>query len=459
VTTADGRAAVSRAAEVNADVWIPDDSAWAGSAGSLGLVPAPAGGAGTVLATSPLYMVTDNATGARLRTSGASWLALARLVAGGAARLVIRDPGGSGEGMVGAGAVAQAVWQDQDMDASALWLADAKKTTRTVTGDQPAMPAKAGEVGLVPEYALLKDAAGDRTVLPGTDYTAMLRYTWFPLVAAASDPARAAALERLRSRLTGSDAAAYLRAARLRTPDAGQGVGGADSLPAPTAKPLAVLGAHQVHHVFATWYADDRQTNLLVVVDVSGSMAARATGSTSSRIELVRQGCRSVAGLLPDNSRMGLWEFGSELDGARDYRPLLAMTALNRQHRNALAGAVNKLASRQTGTGLYDTVLAAYTSARDAYRSGVPNEVLVLTDGRNEADRNSLSAGRLSVALRRAADRDRPVQLSVVTFGKAADAKAISDAVEPVGGYVDNLATAREVAAVFIHVAAGGLHH
>jgi len=188
-------------------------------------------------------------------------------------------------------------------------------------------------------------------------------------------------------------------------------------------------------------------------------MAARAAGSKSSRIELVRQGCRSVAGLLPSTSRMGLWEFGSELDGARDYRSLLAMTALNPQHRKALAGAVNKLDSRATGTGLYDTVLAAYTSARNAYRSGVPNQVLVLTDGRNEDDKNSLSAAQLAAALGKAANPDRPVQLSVVTFGTAADAKAISDAVEPVGGYVDNLTTADEVSAVFIHVAAGGLHH
>jgi hypothetical protein len=328
-----------------------------------------------------------------------------------------------------------------------------------VTGQHPATPAKAGEVGLVPEYALLKDPPRDSTVLPGTDHTVMLRYTWFPLAAAASDPARAAGLDRLRKRLTGSDAPAYLRAARLRTPGAARGTGDAEPLPAATAVPLPVLGAHQVDHVFATWYAGDRRTNLLVVVDVSGSMAALAAGSTSSRIELVRQGCRSVAGLLPDDSRMGLWEFGSKLDGARDYRPLLTMTALNRQHRAALAGAVDKLDSRDTGTGLYDTILAAYTSARDAFQGGVPNQVLVLTDGRNEADTNSLSAGQLSTALRKAAKPDRPVQLSVVTFGRAADAKTISDALQPVAGYVDNLATAAEVAAVFIHVAAGGLHH
>src|SRR4029450_6085601 len=144
----------------------------------------------------------------------------------------------------------------------------------------------------------------------------MLRYTWLPLAAAASDPTRAAALERLRGRVTGAGSATFLRAAKLGTPDAGQGAGGTDDpLPAPTAKAFDVLGPHHVDHVFATWYAGDRQTNLLVVVDISGSMAAKEAGSKSSRIDLVKQGCRWVAGLLPDASRMGLWEFGSELSG------------------------------------------------------------------------------------------------------------------------------------------------
>ncbi|HET6532425.1 MAG TPA: VWA domain-containing protein [Actinoplanes sp.] len=462
VTTADGRAAVKRVAEVNADVWIPDDTAWQGAAASLGLAQAPAAGAGTVLATSPIYMVTDRSTGARLRQAGSGWLGLAQLIEARSAKLVVRDPGGSGDGMVGAAAPAEAVWEAEDMDASALWLAAAKQTTRTVTGADPAMPAKPGEVGVVPEYALLADAGTirNRTVLPGSDFTAMLRYTWYPLAAAASDPARAAALDRLRTRLTGNGSATYIRAARLRTPDGGQGAGGNDDpLPSPTAKPFEVLGPHHVYHVFATWYAADRQTNLLVVVDISGSMGARTAGSTSSRIELVRQGCRSVAGLLPDPSRMGLWEFGSKIDGANDYRPLLDMAPLTPSHRKALAGAVTKLDSRETGTGLYDTILAAYTSARDAYQGGVPNQVLVLTDGRNEADKNSISAAQLSAALQKAAAKDRPVMLSVITFGTASDAKVIENATKPVDGYVDNLSTADEVAAVFIHVAAGGLHH
>jgi hypothetical protein len=466
VTTSDGRAAVRRVAEINADVWIPDDGAWVGSAASLSLAQAPTAGAGTVVATSPLYMVADRATGARLREAGNSWRGLARLVDEPAGlRLTVRDPASSGDGMVAAGALAEAVWLEKDMDASALWLAGAVTKTRTVTDGTPALPSRSGEVGVVPEYALLPalSTAGDKlTVVPGTDQTAMLRYTWYPLATAVHSRTRAAGVDRLLRELTGPGAAAYLRTANLRTPAGAQqpsGGTGGGGLPAPQAKPLGLLGAHHVDHVFATWYPEDRRTNLLVVVDVSGSMAKRAGGSTASRIDLVRVGCRSLGRMLPDESQMGVWEFGSRLDGNRDYRSLLGIAPLDAGHRKALTGAVNQLRAQSTGTGLYDAILATYTSAQDAYRAGVPNQVLIFTDGRNHGDTNSMSARQLAESLTKLADRQRPILLSVITFGSATDAKVVNDAVAPVQGYVDNLTTADQVAAVFLHVAAGGLHH
>ena len=50
------------------------------------------------------------------------------------------------------------------------------------------VPAEPGEIGLVPEYAMVDLlASGDSAsnirgaeLLAGTDYTAMLRYTWLP---------------------------------------------------------------------------------------------------------------------------------------------------------------------------------------------------------------------------------------------------------------------------------------
>lgn len=493
VEAIDGRAAADGVARTDADVWIPDDVSWTFAAQAAKLAKSPEMAAGTVVASSPIYMVTDEDTAQRLRKAGGTWLALADLVARrDGVGLAVRDPAGSGDGMVGIGYVAEAVWLDQDMDASALWLSRAKEATRTVSGLAPALPERPGEVGLVPEYVLLGSAAAGAatTVLAGADRTALLRYTWQPTAAAVGDPARAAGLQRLLGALQGPAGAAALAAAHLRVPAqaaasgqppapgpsvAGQSVAPAASAesgstgptvpgdaPAPlpdlSAEPFLPLKAHHVDHVFATWYAADRRTSILVVVDVSGSMADPAPGTRTALIELVRQGCRSVVGLLPDDAQLGLWEFGSELAGKSDHRSLVSMAPLAPDQRAAWSSAVDGLAARRTGTGLYDTILAAYTTARDRYRQGVPNQVLILTDGRNEDDPGSLSPTGLAAKLREAKDPTRPVQLSVATFGQRKEAEELREAVQPVDGHLDTLLTPDEVAAVFIHSTAGGLH-
>ena len=79
VSTADGRDAVQRVTEINADLWIPDDTSWVGSAGRS-TWPRPGGQRRRGAGTSPLFMVADRATGAMLEKAGSSWLGLAKLV-------------------------------------------------------------------------------------------------------------------------------------------------------------------------------------------------------------------------------------------------------------------------------------------------------------------------------------------------------------------------------------------
>ena len=47
----------------------------------------------------------------------------------------------------------------------------------------------------------------------------------------------------------------------------------------------------------------------------------------------------------------------------------------------------------------------------------------------------------------------------VISFGPESDATTLENALKPVDGYVDPITTADQVRAVFIHVAAGGVHH
>jgi hypothetical protein len=188
-------------------------------------------------------------------------------------------------------------------------------------------------------------------------------------------------------------------------------------------------------------------------------MAEPAEGSTRALIGLVRDGMLTLAKLLPDDSELSVWAFGSLLDPPRDYQVLLPRAPLDAGQRQRLGDAAAALTARQTGTGLYDTILAAYLAARDGYRDGIANQVVVFTDGHNQDDPGSISAAQLSQQLSAATDPQRPVQLTVITFGSKPEAQVLEGALEPVEGYVDPLTRADEVRSVFIHVAAGGVHH
>lgn len=455
---ADGREAPGRVAERQADVWIPDDASWIATAPKDLLAEEGEGGAGTVLATSPIFMVADRATSGRVTGAGGTWLGLAGLLdpRRPGVRLAIRDPNSSGDGMVATGSLGESVWLERGMDASAMALSTALTVTRTVRDASPALP-RAGEVGLVPEYALLAAPdSPDRVVLTGRDHTALLRFSWQPTALALDTTERAAALTRLFTALK-QDAGPALAAARLRGPKA-EPLKDSGRLPAISAKPFEVLGPHHVDHVFASWYVQDRRTSLLVVVDVSGSMGETAPGSRSRIIDLVRQGCLAVGRLLPEASSLGVWEFGSMLAPPVDHRTLLPTGPLDDAQRAALSGAVSRLQPRTTGTGLYDTTLAAYRAAVAAYRPGEPNQVLIFTDGRNEDDPVSISARQLAAGLEAAADPRRPVQLTVVAYGSRPEIPVLEKAIKPVDGYLSKVTTADQVAAAFVHVAAAGLH-
>ena len=460
---ADGRTAAARLASEDPDVWIPDDASWAASAPPGLLAPKGSHGSGTILATSPIFMVAGEKATARLLRAGGTWKGLADLVENDPAiRLVVGDPSISGDGMVAAGSLAEAVWVDEGMDASALALAKIVPKTRTVD-DDAALPKGDGEVGLVPEHAWLASAQppgnGGVRLLSGRDHTAMQRFAWFVTAKAAADPERAKAVDGLRTALAGAGTARALDASGLRGPDGKTPpTQAARRVPDLAGAPLPVLGPHHVDHVFASWYRQDRRMTITMVVDVSWSTTDPAPGSRKPLIDLIRNGCLTVGQMLPGKSRLGLWEFGSHLDGKRDYRVVVPAGELTDRKRSSLAGAIASLESQHTGTGLYDTILAAYTAARDDHTPGTSNQVMVFTDGVNEDDPDSISLKELTRRLQRAQDPRRPVQLSVVGFGKRAELEAIGTALEPVGAYVEPLQSARDVEAMFIHLATGGLH-
>lgn len=449
---ADGQNAATVAADSHADVWIPDDTSWPNLPNPAKLAAAGTFHTGTVLATSPFYFVTRSGAPA-LGTR--SWLSLIHGLAQPNPRwhLALRDPAASGDGMVAAGALTDVQLGTDGVLVAAL---DLLRTQQTGALTADGFPIRADQVGIVPEYALLQGKrTADYTVTAPTDGTALLNFTWLPSAQAVSDPDKGDALDRLYQALTTGSAADDLAAAGLRGP--------AWSTPPPNTKlppvsrtAIPAVSEHVMYHVLATWHPDLRRSNMLIVLDVSGSMAQPGPGTTTPKIALVRQGIAQVAELLPDAAQLGLWQFGTQLGPPDDWQSLVAPAPLDGAQRAAVTAAAAHLRARRTGTGLYDTILGAYRYQQAHYRSDLPNEVVVFTDGINQDDPGTISLDQLHAGLA-ATDPHKRVQLSLFGIGNALPAAALTAAIAPVGGQVDLLGTPDQVIGGFVHAVSGAL--
>lgn len=455
VITADGRLGAPAAAAVGADAWIPDDTSWATVLNPLDMPHVT----GQVIATSPLYFVTRRDS-PPLPASARSWLGLGRMLAtaGSSWHLMLGDPASTGDGLAGAGGMAEAILGADGPLVSALDLFRVWHTG-TSTETLPALPTRADQVGIVPEYALLASGhARDYTVIAPTDGTTLLNYTWFPTSAGVLNPDTAAALDRLRKALTSAGAAQAIAAAGLRGPawpTPPPPAASAADIPKASATAMAAIPAHLAYHVLSTWHPELRRSNMLIVLDVSGSMNDPAPGTRTPKIALARQGIAQVNALLPDTAELGLWQFGSLLAPPNDWQPLVPPAPLTATQRSAILASGAALRARPTGTGLYDTILAAYRYQVAHYRVDIPNEVVLFTDGVNQDDPVSISLAQLHAGLA-ATNPNKRVQLSIFGIGDAVP-KSLQSAIAPVGGQVDSLTTSEQVIGAFVHAVSGAL--
>ena len=454
-TVANGMDAVTLVEKTRPDVWIADDTSWRSLVPSGILRNAPP----TIIATSPVFAVLPRGTS--LPAGATTWEGLSTTLAEHKTlRLTLADPAVSGPGMVAAGALTMAVGEEYGPLVSALNLMRTWQAGHTTPGADPAWPS-AGQVGLVTEQEVIRAGAAKRyTIRALGGPTALQRISLSESQAAAADKTRASSVARLKAALMTPTAVKAFEAAGFRGP-------GEKAEPPPSASDLPAVAAgstypttsqHFMFHVLTTWHPDRRRANLLVVVDVSGSMADPAPGTKKSLVSLVSQGVEQVGALLPDDSRVGLWEFGARLDGQRDYRILVPDRPLDAAQRDQLNAAARKLKALQTGTGLYDTILAAYRAQLANFSSDMPTEVMVFTDGRNEDDPNSISLTTLRKALA-SSDRTKHVQIGVLGFGNRLPVDALSAALAPVNGQIDTLDSAEQVLGAFVHAVSGGLTH
>ncbi|MEU5900701.1 substrate-binding and VWA domain-containing protein [Streptomyces venezuelae] len=195
----------------------------------------------------------------------------------------------------------------------------------------------------------------------------------------------------------------------------------------------------ELQETLGMWTITVQSARLSTVVDASESMRQFVPGRDQSRMEVTKASLlRALAGFT-DEDEIGLWEFATRLDGARDYRELEPTRRLGDRksgttHRAALSEAFSELQPVPGGaTGLYDTTLAAYKEARSTYARGKFNALVILTDGANQ-DPGSISRSSLIAQLEEIADREHPVPIIAIAVGPEADKDEVQQIAEATGG-------------------------
>ncbi|MGV9456047.1 substrate-binding domain-containing protein [Streptomyces sp. NPDC003635] len=177
-------------------------------------------------------------------------------------------------------------------------------------------------------------------------------------------------------------------------------------------------------HLLDIWPALRRPTNVLLVLDTSGSMNDVISGTAETKLARLKQAEAELFGAFTGSDRVGLWKFSDaeDLGGDKDYKELVPLGPYDEKlaegtRRKLLAENFRALEA-EGATGLYDTLDAATAAMREAYDPKAINAIVLLTDGRNE-DHGSLSKETL---LERVRDTSRPqVRIFTIAYGSDAD--------------------------------------
>ncbi|MEO6997447.1 MAG: substrate-binding and VWA domain-containing protein [Terracoccus sp.] len=400
------------------DAWVTDSSTWVDRVNATAKIDASKA---APFAASPLVVAMDPARAATLKEAPA-WQDLFASDR----PIRISDPRSTTAGML---TIASALPQLSEREDRAVIPRLAKLTASSPqalfdTFDSAPADASAFPVSEA-DLAEHNRAEPNHQMVPVTPRGGTPSFE-YSLVNVSTDPVRSQAITKLGQYLAGPEAATVFAAHGIRS----------TTRPVAMAPPKGAVGeitlgpgASSAQIVAATdaWQAATVDFSLLTVFDVSGSMKERIGNTT--RVALTQQAAGIALAALPKSTRLGLWIFSDGIGpGGVDYRELAPFGLLSDpRHRAEVAAAAAHLADDVGGgTGLYDTIWAAYEKAVASYDSNRLNAVVILTDGRDQSS-FGISLAQLKANLRAHADPARPVAITTIGIGPDVDSKGLSE--------------------------------
>jgi ABC-type molybdate transport system substrate-binding protein len=459
-----------------ADAWVPDSSMW------VGVARASAEGAKlisprtTSIAQSPVVLVTPKPVAAELRkkkikpTWRMAFPASAQLLGGPSTRakvsVQILDPATSASGIATMIAARRVIGDSKR--ASAVLTGFVRDLQRNASGDTTALygflsgvpgggrPLVVASEQSVVDYNLTHQP-NPATALVPEEGTLALDY---PFVVTTNDEVRKEAAEAFRYQVQSRLGQDVLQRAGFRTPTgaAAADVTASNGLAPGVPKRMLTPTPGQVNEALQAWNRLGLGSRILVLSDISGTMALPVPGGTKSRMQVANEAALTGLQLFPDDTDIGLWEFSTLLDGKKDYRVRVPLGPITEElePRRTRRAVIQKLASTlqpkvNGDTGLYDSVLASYRSMKKRWRPDKFNSVLVLTDGvGNDDPQGGLSHGQFMKKLRGEIDPRRPIQVIIVAFGPDVDPVTMREIASPTGGAAYTTKDPRQIVNVFL---------
>jgi hypothetical protein len=410
------------------DVWIPESSLWLLRAQQQGAWDIPV--TGPSIASSPMVL---GLTQAAAKTFG--WPQKAPTwaqVFGGDLALGFVDPAADPAGL--SALIATGELTKASPGAYALML---RKLSKNTVQTSTELFGKSLDGVVTPELELGKHnlvGVYADPAIPSLDFP----YVVLP----GAEQAKRDVAQQLLSRLLDPAATKSFAEQGLRTPDGRPLSDGTATVPpvAPPTDPDQLLNQ---------WAAVNRSARIQVLLDVSGSMAAAVPKTKSDRMTITLQAADVGIRLFKPTTKIGLWRFSTNLDGDKDYKEFVPVQPVGELLANGSMDKLRQIKAISGGaTGLYDSVLAAYTSARQNWEPGRINLVVVLTDGKNE-DRNGISQQQLLAELAKLADPRRPLQIMGIGIGPDVDPVELRAISQATGGDAYTTADPTKIIDVF----------
>lgn len=208
------------------------------------------------------------------------------------------------------------------------------------------------------------------------------------------------------------------------------------------------------------WATQRKAARVLLVVDVSGSMADPADPSQSNgdtKLDLAVAAAVDSLGQFRGDDLVGLREFSTELGGTRtdtfvDLLPVGPMANQSEELRRRL----QELRPLR-GTPLYSVTQASVQKLVDEYDPTRINAVVLLTDGKNQDGDNTPDDDQLTSLLRFLQDAtqgetSKPVRLFTIGYGADADSNVLKQLADSTSGAYYPAADPKTINKVFTQV-------